>query len=180
MDPDGEFGFVGAIIGAVSEGLMEAGSQLADGGITDLGAIGEAALEGAILAAVVPGAAAGSIGRLLKTAKNLKTKLKAGSVPKSGAVNNATKVKLNKQLASQEQVGELNSGVAERIAGAGTNKPLRDAPRLANEYGGEAGDWAKIGSSNRKHLDGFSQETHAYQNVKTGQIVEHKSKIAEH
>ena len=52
MDPDGEFGFVGAIIGAVAEGLMEAGSQLASGGITDLGAIGEAALEGAILGAV--------------------------------------------------------------------------------------------------------------------------------
>ena len=84
MDPDGELGALGAIIGAVSEGLMEAGSQLADGGITDLGAIGEAALEGAIIGAVVPSAAAGSIGRLLKTAKSLKTKPKAGDVPKSG------------------------------------------------------------------------------------------------
>ena len=78
-----EFGALGAIIGAVAEGLTEAVSQLADGGITDLRAIGEATLEGAILAAVVPSAAAGSIGRLLKTAKNLKTKPKAGDVTKN-------------------------------------------------------------------------------------------------
>ena len=83
MDPDGESGALGFIIGAVAEGLTEAGSQLASGGITDLGAIGEAALEGAILAAVVPSAAAGSIGRLLNAAKRLKTKPKAGDVPKS-------------------------------------------------------------------------------------------------
>jgi len=98
----------------------------------------------------------------------------------NSAVNNANKVKLNKQLASQEQVGELNSGVAERIAGAGTNKKLRDAPRLANEYGGNNSDWAKIRSSNRSHADGFNQETHAYQNTITGQTVEYKTKIYGH
>ena len=79
MDPDGEFDALGAIIGAVSEGLTEAVSQLANGGITDLGAIGEAALEGAILGAVVPSAAAGSIGRLLNTANKA---AKAGGVAK--------------------------------------------------------------------------------------------------
>ncbi|MCP4935597.1 MAG: hypothetical protein GY927_15675 [bacterium] len=74
----------------------------------------------------------------------------------------------------------MNSGIAERIAGAGTNKKLRDAPRLANEYGGNKGDYAKIRSSSRTHSDGFRQETHAYQNTRTGQVVEHKTKIEGH
>ena len=136
--------------------VVEVGSYLAGGGI-----------------AVRIGVKAAN--RLVKHYKAFKAAKGAGR-----AVNNANKVKLNKQLASQEQVGELNSGVAERIAGAGTNKKLRDAPRLANEYGGNANDWAKIRSSNRTHTDGFNQETHAYQNTVTGQIVEHKTKISGH
>ena len=72
---------------------MEAVSQLASGGITDLGAIGEAALEGAILAAVVPSAAAGSIGRLLNAAKRLKTKPKAGDGAKKTHGNSKASTK---------------------------------------------------------------------------------------
>lgn len=138
------------------------------------------------MAAAVPGAGlavgAGKLGNKIAARASSTLDEASAIVPKggNGAVNNATKAKLNKQLASEEQIEELNSGVAERIAGAGTNKQLRDAPRLVKEYGGEVDDWAKVGSSNRKHLDGFSQETHAYQNVKTGQIVEHKTKISGH
>ena len=111
VDPDGEFGFVGAIIGAVSEGLMEAGSQLASGGITDLGAIGEAALEGAITGAVVPVAAAGSIGRLLNAAKRLKTQPKAGDGAKgAGKGMNNPKVK-----AAAARGREVHKEFAERV-----------------------------------------------------------------
>jgi len=46
-----------------------------------------------------------------------------------------------------------------------------------NQYGGEAADWAKIRSSNYKAADGTSFETHAYQNTKTGEIVELKTKF---
>ena len=34
--------------------------------------------------------------------------------------------------------------------------------------------------STKQHTDGFKQETHAYQNTKTGQVVEHKTKIEGH
>lgn len=65
----------------------------------------------------------------------------------------------------------------EPLIGAGTGKTLNDASRLASEYGGSPGDWVKIGSSNYKAADGTSFETHAYQNVGTGQIVEIKTKF---
>jgi len=98
----------------------------------------------------------------------------------NAAHNAADGLRLNKSLASQQQVGELNSGVAERIAGAGTDKALRDASRLSKEHGGNAGDWAKVRSSSKTHSDGVRQETHAYQNAKTNQVVEHKTKISGH
>lgn len=86
--------------------------------------------------------------------------------------------KLAKSLASQQQVGELARGGGVVVAGAGTGTTLRDAPRLAAEYGGQPSDWAKISSSSYKAVDGVQIETHAYKNVKTGKtgrVVEPKS-----
>jgi hypothetical protein len=60
------------------------------------------------------------------------------------------------------------------FAGAGTAKILRDAPRLAARYGGAESDWAKVTSWAYKAEDGATIEIHAYENVKTGQIVELK------
>jgi hypothetical protein len=93
----------------------------------------------------------------------------------------------NRLLASDLQMQEIMSGAGVPIAGAGTSTTLRDASRLAAEYGGESGDWAKIASSNYLPAGaqgGFEKagfngsfEIHAYQNVKTGQIVELKTKF---
>jgi RHS repeat-associated protein len=82
---------------------------------------------------------------------------------------------LNKDLASRQQMGEPG----ETMAGAGSpkNVPLRDAPRLSNQYGGEPGDWAKKYSTAYKAADRTHVETHWYENIKTGQQVEHKTKI---
>lgn len=63
------------------------------------------------------------------------------------------------------------------IAGAGARVPLRDAPRLAAEYGGAPSDWVKIRSSNYKGPDGSSFEIHGYENQATGQVVELKTKF---
>jgi hypothetical protein len=63
------------------------------------------------------------------------------------------------------------------IAGAGTTTPLRDVARSTTEYGGSEFDWAKVRSSNYGASDGVSFETHAYQNVQTGEIVEPKTKF---
>ena len=91
----------------------------------------------------------------------------------------AGRAALGRALASEAQTAELLAGQGRTIAGSGTKTVLRDAPRLAAEHGGAPGDWAKITSSHYTPSGstgaqtGF--ETHAYQNLKTGQIVEMKT-----
>ena len=102
---------------------------------------------------------------------------KATEVVGNAASSAINALKLNKSLASQQQVGEILSGNGTPLAGSGTGKTLRDAERLASQYGGNVEDWAKVGSSNFKAADGTSFETHAYQNFTTGSIVELKTKF---
>ncbi len=124
---------------------------------------------------VIPGA--GEAGGTAEAAADL------GRVGEAGeAAANA-----GKALASDLQVQEVMSGAGTPLAGAGTGTTLRDANRLAATYGGEPGDWAKVGSSNVTPAGasgGFDKagfnggfEVHAYQNVKTGQVVELKTKF---
>ena len=90
-------------------------------------------------------------------------------------------------LASDLQVQEVLTGAGTPLAGAGTGTALRDAPRLAARYGGQESDWVKLGSSHATPPGGsfgFDKagfnggfEVHAYQNVKTGQVVELKTKF---
>jgi RHS repeat-associated protein len=84
-------------------------------------------------------------------------------------------VNLTKQIASESQVVEIVAGEGRAIMGAGTNRVLTDAPRLAAEYGGQASDWAKVTSWAFKAADRSVLETHAYKNAATGRIVEMKS-----
>lgn len=69
------------------------------------------------------------------------------------------------------------AGKGEKIAGAGTKTELRVAPRLAKEHGGNAADWSKVNGGNHVAKDGAKIETHGYENSKTGQIVELKTKL---
>ncbi|MEB0012128.1 hypothetical protein QN379_17895 [Glaciimonas sp. Gout2] len=70
---------------------------------------------------------------------------------------------------------ELTSGKGLSIAGNGASTTLRDAPRLASEYGGNSSDWSKISSQGYVSSDGIKFEIHAYRNAVTGQVVEPKS-----
>jgi len=96
-----------------------------------------------------------------------------------GADNIADGVRLNKQLASEQQLGELMSGNADIIAGGPSDVVLRDSARLRAVYGGEASDWTKVTSSSHKAPDGQQFSTHAYRNQATGQVVEPKTKLIE-
>ncbi|RMG27522.1 MAG: hypothetical protein D6732_20010 [Methanobacteriota archaeon] len=80
---------------------------------------------------------------------------------------------LKKKLASEQQMGEEGKN----IAGEGTDRPLREAQRLAKLYGGDPEDWVKKTSSSYQAPDGTKFETHWYENKKTGQRVEYKTKI---
>ncbi|WP_244136841.1 VENN motif pre-toxin domain-containing protein [Burkholderia pyrrocinia] len=93
----------------------------------------------------------------------------------NSAANAVNGLNLNKSLANQQQLSQLTSGNGINIAGNGTNVPLRDAPRLVSEYGGQASDWSKVSSSGYTAADGSLFEIHAYRNAVTGQVVEPKS-----
>lgn len=58
----------------------------------------------------------------------------------------------------------------------GTDTPLRDAPRLIANYGGNPEYWYKIASNQTTIIDGAIVEIHWYRNNKTGQNVEYKIK----
>ncbi|TCV90941.1 VENN motif pre-toxin domain-containing protein, partial [Biostraticola tofi] len=100
---------------------------------------------------------------------------KAESAITSSAHSASSGLNLNKSLASEAQLAELAKNGGKPVAGSGAEKTLRDAPRLAAEYGGNASDWSKITSSSYKAADGTVFEIHAYRNTVTGQMVEPKS-----
>jgi hypothetical protein len=93
------------------------------------------------------------------------------------AANAADALRLQKQLASTEQLGELAAGRGRVIAGSGSSTPIRTVGRLVEQYGGSANDWAKVSSVNKLAGDGSRFEIHAYRNVVTGQVVEQKTKL---
>lgn len=91
----------------------------------------------------------------------------------SGAESALAGRNLGRRLASEQQMGEVGSS----LAGAGSTTKLRAAQRLADDYGGAADDWAKMGSSSYRGSDGFAMETHWYEHVLTGQRFEFKTKM---
>ena len=84
---------------------------------------------------------------------------------------------LEKKLIIEGQQAQLLKGKFDIIAGNGTTKSIRDAPRLAKQYGGNLSDWAKIKSYNEALSNGKTLELHAYMNVKTRKIIEIKPKV---
>jgi RHS repeat-associated protein len=87
----------------------------------------------------------------------------------------ANAVRLEKQFASESQMGEIGT----IMAGADARAPFRDAARVAEQYGGEAADWVKKTSSTFASRDGTKFETHWVENLRTGQRIEHKTKFVD-
>ncbi|MES2663789.1 MAG: hypothetical protein V4629_10865, partial [Pseudomonadota bacterium] len=104
--------------------------------------------------------------------------LKAGRIIRntsSSAQSSINSLKLNKQLASQQQLSE--GGISIAGAGSNTGTKLKDANRLANQYGGNASDWSKKSSSQYLGKDGKRFETHWYENSIIDKRVEAKTII---
>jgi hypothetical protein len=80
--------------------------------------------------------------------------------------------------ASERLLGDAISGVGSRnvIAGAGSRKAIGDIGRLVTQYGGEAGDWAKMVGGSEK-VGGRTVQIHWYENVKTGLKTEFKQNL---
>jgi hypothetical protein len=90
---------------------------------------------------------------------------------KKGPYPDATPSNLTEQLLLQD----AKAGAGKVIQG-GQAKPLGDAPRLVDNYGGQTGDWVKMRGDQTKIVDGKHVEVHWYRNTKTGQNVEFKFK----
>ena len=79
-------------------------------------------------------------------------------------------VRLQKQLASEAQM------VSEGKIIVNSDK-LKKASKLAKQYGGKAENWVKKASDKFISKDGVKFEIHWYENLKTGQRVEFKTKF---
>ena len=82
-------------------------------------------------------------------------------------------INLSKQLARESQMVER--GIS--IAGTGTSIPLKQAERLAQQYGGNPADWVKMTSSTYRSSSGFQIETHWFENIQTGQRIQIKTNL---
>jgi RHS repeat-associated protein len=139
------------------------------------GEVGKAILSGGLdVASVIP---SGSTGGLL--AKTVGGKQAAADVVE-GVVDVAISpqpglVKINKQIASQQQMGEAGAV----IAGGSSKTPLRKAGDLAKEHGGDASNYVKKSSSAYPAGDGVKLSTHWEENVLTGERFNMKSIINE-
>jgi hypothetical protein len=102
------------------------------------------------------------------------TKAETTAADTNPAHNAADFAKLKKSLASQQQMGETG----EITAGASGPAQFRNAGDIAQKYGGNASDWAKMKSSSYGE-GGNKFRTHWVENTKTGQRVEQKTKVGE-
>ena len=141
------------IYGNEMSGLDAASKMMSGGGTLGLSTFGPAAL----------------------TQRTLTAGTRTGAATRgAGPAHNASNgVKLNKNLASQQQIGEAGR----RIAGPGTNKPFRNANRIAQQNGGNASDWAKMTSTSHRAPDGIQFQTRWAQNIQNGTQVEFKTII---
>lgn len=163
--------------------LMAASAGGAAGGVA-LSATGVGAVAGAPLTAVsAAGLAAGAavttaaVGSLVHHAAtddrvSPLTRNDGGDPPRPASSPRSGQ-DLNRQLSSEAQMGEKGQA----IAGTGTGKDLRVADRLARDYGGDAAEWQKRTSSHHGDPGGRGFETHWYENIRTGDRVEFKTKF---
>jgi hypothetical protein len=170
-------------VGYAATHLRATGNAIANGVAADWN--GDARAHGRLVAGILtsvaavlaPEAEAGNLSKVNGIANaGEKVEQTAAAVENSGnaAHNAADFAKLNKSLASQQQMGEAG----EATAGAGGPAPFRNAGNAAQKYGGDPSDWAKMKSSSYG-ADGDKFRTHWIENTKTGQREEFKTKIGE-
>jgi RHS repeat-associated protein len=102
---------------------------------------------------------------------------KLGAAEEVGAATEAGSSAL--EDASANLLSEAQAGIGKPIIGAGTKSGLTGAERLAEEYGGDPYDWAKMTTRHFDLGDGRSIQVHWYENLDTGQGVEWKTKLSD-
>lgn len=104
----------------------------------------------------------------------------AGGVDAAHTNKTAAQLGLEKQLALESQVAQIEAGKGKVMNGNGAPAgahEFHDRHRIARTYGGKPGDWQKVSAKNRTASDKSQFEVHAVRNVKTGKVVEAKTKL---
>jgi hypothetical protein len=118
---------------------------------------------------VATGAAVQQATGLGSTARNTQTtsNIEAANTGASSAIN---KVKLEKQLASEEQLGQLSTG-----RGTVISQPAKQAERIARQTGRDAKDIQKVSSDARTAADGQHIQTHTFRDASDNTLIEPKT-----
>lgn len=89
--------------------------------------------------------------------------------------NSATNgLKLEKELASEEQLSQLSEG-----GGTVISQPAKQADRIASETGLNPANIQKVSSDTRIAKDGQQIQTHSFRDESTNQLIEPKIIIDE-
>lgn len=91
-----------------------------------------------------------------------------------GAESAVSAVNLEKQLASQSQIGQLAEG-----GGTVISQPANQAERIAAQTGADAGNIQKVSSDAYTARDGQQVQTHSFRDASTNQLIEPKTIIDE-
>lgn len=114
----------------------------------------------------------------LKASKTLTRTADAASSVTKGAGNGANSatnaLKLEKQLASQEQLGQLSKG-----GGTVISQPAKQADRIASQTGRNPANIQKVSSDARVAGDGQQIQTHSFRDASTNKLIEPKTIIGD-
>ncbi len=106
----------------------------------------------------------------IKTTVNIAKKFKVTK----GANSSANGLKLQKQLASQEQLGQLSKG-----GGTVISQPAKQANRIAAQTGRNPANIQKVSSSAKPVKDGTQIQTHSFRDASTNELIEPKTIIGD-
>lgn len=95
-----------------------------------------------------------------------------GLLVTKGANSSVNGVKLQKQLASQEQLGQLSKG-----GGTVISQPAKQADRIAAQTGRNPANIQKVSSDAKVMKDGQQIQTHSFRDASTNELIEPKTII---
>jgi RHS repeat-associated protein len=167
VDPDGEAVWdivklvpaAGASFGALAaytQGQITADAALVDVSLAGMNAIMGSNAEALVSLVTPPGTA--------RTVMNVA----------EGANSSVNGVKLQKQLASQEQLGQLSKG-----GGTVISQPAKQADRVAAQTSRNPANIQKVSSDARAMKDGQQIQTHSFRDASTNELIEPKTIIGD-
>ena len=171
----GNFSVRGTIDGIVKP-ITDCGNAIMHGS-ADPVAVGDSCFQAdvTLVTAADGGFQLGKLGVSSARAGVTESSLAAAEAATEAASSANSGTNLGRQLASEQQMGEL--GIPQSGANSQPFKPLRAADGLAENYGGNAADWSKMSSSSYTGPDGRMFETHWYENTVEGIKTEFKTKF---